>query len=184
MVAVLPLPSHARLRESVMLTRQIKRVTAVAVVASATLLGASVGRAAADEVSFDAGIACEFPVTLESGADTRNVHEFTDADGNVVRTILAGRGTAVTFTNDDTGATLSLKANGAPWSIVNLPDGTSTYTTMGHVVLILFPTDVPAGPSTTLYVGRVVFDVDNITGVFTLKEARGTATDLCAALSS
>jgi hypothetical protein len=28
-----------------------------------------------------------------------------------------------------------------------------------------------------------VFDVDNATGVFTLKETRGTATDLCAALS-
>ena len=66
---------------------------------------------------------------------------------------------------------------------MNNPDGTSTYTTMGHLVLILFPNDVPAGPSTTLYVGRVVFDVDNITGVFTLRDARGRATDLCAALS-
>ena len=55
---------------------------------------------------------------------------------------------------------------------------------MGHLVLIMFPSDVPAGPSTTLYVGRVVFDVDNATGVFTLREARGNATDLCAALSS
>jgi hypothetical protein len=54
---------------------------------------------------------------------------------------------------------------------------------MGHPVLIMFPTDVPAGPSTTLYVGRVVFDVDNATGVFTLKETHGKATDLCAALS-
>ena len=89
----------------------------------------------------------------------------------------------MTLTNEETDATLSLPANGAPWSIVNNPDGTSTYTTMGHLVLILFPTDIPAGPSTTLYVGRVVFDVDNTTGVFTLRETRGRATDLCAALS-
>jgi hypothetical protein len=27
-------------------------------------------------------------------------------------------------------------------------------------VLILYPTDVPAGPSTTLNVGRVVFTID------------------------
>jgi len=33
------------------------------------------------------------------------------------------------------------------------------FITIGHNVLILFPSDVPAGPSTTLYVGRVVFTV-------------------------
>jgi hypothetical protein len=166
-----------------MSTRSTKRVVAVAVVASATLVGATVGPAAADTTSFPAGIACEFPLTVDGGADTRSVHEFTDADGNVVRTILAGRGTAVTLTNEDTGATLSLPANGAPWRIVNNLDGTRTFTTMGHLVLILFPNDVPAGPTTTLYVGRVVFDVDDTTGVFTLRETRGRATDLCAALS-
>jgi hypothetical protein len=166
-----------------MLTRSIKRVVPVAVVASATVLAMAVEPAAADTTTLDPGVACAFPLTVEGGVDTRSVHEFKDADGNVVRLLLAGRGTAVTLTNEDTGATLSLPANGAPWRIVNHPDGTSTYTTMGHLVLILFPTDVPAGPSTTLYVGRVVFDVDNATGVFTLKETRGTATDLCAALS-
>jgi hypothetical protein len=166
-----------------MLTRSIKRVVVVAVVASATVLGTAVERAAADTTRLPAGVGCAFPLTIEGGADTRSVHEFKDADGNVVRLLLAGRGTAVTLTNEDTGASLTLQANGAPWSIVDNLDGTSTYTTMGHLVLVMFPTDIPAGPSTTLYVGRVVFDVDNTTGVFTLKETRGTATDLCAALS-
>jgi hypothetical protein len=55
-------------------------------------------------------------------------------------------------------------------------------TLTGHNVLFLFPTDVPAGPSTTLYVGRVVFHVDT-EGVFTLQSTNGTATDICAALS-
>jgi hypothetical protein len=50
-------------------------------------------------------------------------------------------------------------------------------------VLIMFPTDEPAGPSTTLYVGRVVFDADAAFN-FTLRSTRGTATDLCAALSA
>ena len=67
---------------------------------------------------------------------------------------------------------------------VTTPDGrTTTVTVTGHSLLILFPTDVPAGPSTTGYVGRIVFTIDNITGLFTLQETRGTATDLCAALS-
>jgi hypothetical protein len=164
-----------------MVTRSIKRVVVVALVASATIVGTAVERAAAETVEFPAGVACEFPLTVESSEDTRSVHEFTDANGNAVL-LLAGRGTAVTLTNDDTGATLSLPASGAPWRIVSRPDGTTTFTAMGHLVLIMFPTDVPAGPSTTLYVGRVVFDID-ANDVFTLKETRGTATDLCAALS-
>jgi len=41
--------------------------------------------------------------------------------------------------------------------------------------------DVPAGPSTTLYVGRVVFTVDT-SGVFTLQSVSGKSTDICAAL--
>jgi len=50
-------------------------------------------------------------------------------------------------------------------------------------VIILFPTDVPAGPSTTLYVGSVVYTVDRASGVFTVKTHSGTTTDICAALS-
>jgi hypothetical protein len=166
----------------------LKYVVALAAVASGTVVGAGVHPSAADEPPppqvLPAGLACEgFAVQLDAGADTRSTHTFTDANGNVVRTILAGTGSTVTLTNLSTGQALSLRGNGSVWSIVNNPDGTQTYTTMGHLVLILFPTDIPAGPSTTLYVGRVVFDVDPVTGVFTFKGNVGTATDLCAALS-
>jgi hypothetical protein len=169
-------------------TRSIKPVV-VALVTSATVLGtveAAVAQTSCDPPQcFDAGEACEFQLSLIGGPDTRTVHEFADAHGNPVTLLFTGRGSAITLTNDDTGATLSLPESGAPWRIVDGgPDGTSTFTTMGHLVLIMFPTDVPAGPSTTLYVGRVVFDVDNPTGVFTLRETRGKSTDLCAALSS
>ena len=61
-------------------------------------------------------------------------------------------------------------------------DGSQTVTVTGHNVLILFPSDVPAGPSTTLYVGRVVYTIGT-DGVFTLVSTSGTATDICAALS-
>jgi hypothetical protein len=49
-------------------------------------------------------------------------------------------------------------------------------------VLILFPSDVPEGPSTTLYVGRVVFTIDDA-GVFTVVSTSGKSTDICAELS-
>jgi len=53
---------------------------------------------------------------------------------------------------------------------------------MGHNVLILFPTDEPAGPSTTLVVGRAVIAVDANQN-FTVQQISGTTTDICAALA-
>ena len=50
-------------------------------------------------------------------------------------------------------------------------------------MVILFPTDIPAGPSTTLYDGgRVLLSIDAI-GNFTLKEESGKKIDICAILS-
>ncbi len=54
------------------------------------------------------------------------------------RELTAGRGRTLRFVNT---------ASGADFEVAALT---------GHNVLILFPTDVPAGPSTTLYVGQVV----------------------------
>ena len=140
-------------------TRSIKRVVVVALVTSATVLG-TIEAAVAEPFTLPAGVACEFPLTVDADPDTRKKHvikEFVDNNGNPVTVILTtGRGSAITLTNDDTGATLSLPASGAPQRQVLFPNGpgnlddTSTFTTMGHLVLILFPTDVPAGPSTTL----------------------------------
>jgi len=94
----------------------------------------------------------------------------------------AGRGFQLTLTNLATNATLALPANGAVTNTLVNADGSQRVTLTGHNVLILFPSDVPAGPSTTLYVGRVVFTVD-VNGIFTLVSTSGTSTDLCAALS-
>jgi hypothetical protein len=105
-----------------------------------------------------------------------------DKDGNIVRQISAGKGTDLLFTNRSTGATFFLKGNGSVTQITFNADGSQTWTITGHNVLILFPTDNPPGPSTTQYVGRVVFTVD-LNGVFTLLEVSGRATDICAALS-
>src|SRR3954467_14949627 len=130
-----------------------------------------------------AGVACPgFDLEVEIwNNDNRVTREFTDKNGNVVRLLTAGQGNALTFTNLSTGKTLSPTPNGAVEHITLNADGSFTEVLTGHNVLILFSTDLPAGPSTTLYVGRVVFTVDT-RGVFTVQSTSGTATDLCAAL--
>jgi hypothetical protein len=129
------------------------------------------------------GLACEFELRVEIWNNpNRVVREFKDKNGNVVRLLNAGKGNTLRFTNLGSSETLTLRPNGSVEHITLSPDGSQTWMVTGHNVLILFPTDVPAGPSTTLYVGQVVFTVDP-NGVFTLQETSGTATDLCAALS-
>jgi hypothetical protein len=107
---------------------------------------------------------------------------FTDKNGNVIRSIGAGTGSALLFTNLDTGKTVSTKSNGAVSHTTFNPDRSLTQTLTGHNVLILFPTDNPPGPSTTLIVGRVIFTVD-VNGNFNVQEVSGNTTDICGALS-
>lgn len=150
------------------------------------LLGfVSSGVGAADVVvDLPAGLACAgFDLRVEIvGNPNRVSREFTDRNGNVVRMLTAGKGNTLTFTNMQTGASLSLRPNGSVEHIAVLPDGSQAWKTTGHNVLILFPTDVPAGPSTTLYIGQVNFTVDT-GGTFNLGKTTGRSTDLCAALS-
>jgi hypothetical protein len=149
----------------------------------AVVLG-PVSIANAATVVFPAGTACTFDVSVDITGGSTVQRVFKDKNGNVVRMLFAGLGSQLTFTNVQSGTTLALKANGSVTQVTNNPDNTSTYVTTGHNVLILFPTDVPAGPSTTLYVGQVVFTIDNISGVFTLQRTSGKSADICAALSS
>ena len=162
-----------------------RRMSLVVAVASTTTLAMSADAAVAAPFHLDlpAGTACSFGLAVDgTGGDRRVTHTFEDADGNVVRTLSTGRGSQLTFTNLSSHATLALRANGAVMNTVFNADGSQTVTVTGHNVLILFPSDVPAGPSTTLYVGRVVYTIGT-DGVFTLVSTRGTATDICAALS-
>jgi hypothetical protein len=139
--------------------------------------------AAPFHLEFPAGTACTFGLAVDgTGGDNRATHTFVDANGNTVRVLSVGRGFQLTFTNLAGNGTLALPANGAVMDTVVNADGSQTVTLTGHNVLILFPSDVPAGPSTTLYVGRVVFTVD-ANGVFTLVSTSGRSTDICAALS-
>jgi hypothetical protein len=131
----------------------------------------------------EAGVACNnFSLLIEGSGGKRHLKEFTDANDNLVRTLEAGTGSALRFTNLTTGETFSTKSNGAVAHKRFNADGSFTETDTGHNLLILFPTDVPAGPSTTLIVGRVVFTVDT-NGVFTVLDVSGRTIDICATLS-
>ena len=129
-----------------------------------------------------AGLACDFDLGLNITPGEHTVtKEFTDADGNPVRTLTAGRGSALTFTNVSTGAAVSLESNGSVSTTTFHADEISTVQSTGHNVIILFPTDVPAGPTTTLYVGRVTYNA-TADGVFTIIGSSGQTRDICAEL--
>lgn len=157
-----------------------RRQWAAAAVAGAVIsIALPVPAFAADfDFVFPAGAACDFELRVTGTGGSAITREFTDSDGNIVRTLTAGRGVDLTFTNVFTDATVSLKGNGSVISTTLDPDGSSTVRSTGHNVLVMFPTDVPAGPSTTLYVGRVTYDVD-AQGTFSITGSSGRTRDIC-----
>lgn len=137
-----------------------------------------------DFATFPAGLACTFELGFRYESEGNRIdREFYDKDGNLVRFLSTGTGGDLTIKNMSTGETLTLNGNGSNADVRINPDGTQRVALTGNTILILFPTDIPAGPSTTLYSGRVVYTVD-ADGIYTLIQASGKSTDICAALSS
>ena len=99
-----------------------------------------------------------------------------------MRIITAGKGYDLTFTNVQSGEAIAFPSNGSVQRTTFNADGTQTVQATGHNVVILFPSDVPPGPSTTLYTGRLVYTVD-ANGVFTVVSSSGRTTDICALLA-
>jgi len=148
----------------------------------AAALGLS-GTALADFTQvFPAGNACEFDLQIDGSGGNQVQREFFDKNGTLVRTLSAGTGSALVFTNLGTGRTFATKSNGAVTHVTKGPNGLDTYISTGHNVVILFPSDFPPGPSTTLYVGSVEYTVD-VNFTFTLLGSSGKKTDICAELS-
>lgn len=165
----------------------VRALALAAAVAVATAAPASADPATHGKGDFTlpvlpAGQACaDFDVLLSGVADKRAIKTL---DNGVV--IEAGNGWDLTFTRLDSNGgavrTVEFLSNGS----VNKSTTTGNITTFqstGKNVLILFPTDVPAGPSSTLYTGRLVYTVDNTTGVFTVVSSSGQTTDICALLA-
>jgi hypothetical protein len=135
-----------------------------------------------DPMSFPAGIACpDFALQVSWSGGNVHTKEFVDRNGNLVRIITAGKGFLLTYTNLDTGDSVTIRTDGSVSKTTVNPDGTLTVSATGHNGLIMFPTDIPAGPTTTHYIGRIVYTIDQ-SGVFTLVSTSGSQRDICAEL--
>lgn len=130
----------------------------------------------------EAGKACPgFALTVKGTNSKTRTLEYRDQKGTLVRTVESGNGYNLTFTNAATGKSVFYKSDSIRTVSVYHKDGTRTVTSSGHFAIIMFPTDVPAGPSTTQYVGTVVYDATP-TDDFTIKSVNAKSTDVCKQL--
>jgi hypothetical protein len=133
-------------------------------------------------IDLPAGVACSgFDVRIEARGDLPAVRELPAKNG-AVRLISAGRGWALTVINLNSGASVNLRPNGSVSQVRLLPDGSQQWSAQGHNLVIWFPSDIPAGPWTRLYVGQLNYTVA-ADGIFTLGKTSGKVVDICAALS-
>lgn len=170
--------------------RGTRTTRGTSIAATAALLGTFIvtgaAPASAQDFSIDlpAGQGCEFPLRFEATGGKLVTREFTDRDGNTVRILTAGKGTVNTYTNLSTGESVTINTAGSVTRTTVNPDGSRTVTSTGHNGLILFPGDVPAGPSTTHYIGRFVYTIlTDGTFVLDKNSTSGQERDICAELS-
>jgi hypothetical protein len=157
-------------------------VAALALAPALAVATAAPATADLGPIDLPAGLACaSFDLRVAGTGDKRIMREFTDENGNVVRLLSAGKGFDLTFTNLNSGESLSFPSNGSVERTALNADGTRTVQATGHNVVILFPTDEPAGPTTTLYTGQLVYTID-ANGDFHVQKTTGQTTDICAAL--
>jgi len=141
----------------------------------------------AQHIELPPGQACpEFGITLDIIPAANRVEKtFYDKNGSPVRYLAAGKGNELIFTNATTGFKLTVKTGGSVEHITPNPDGTQTWVTTGHEIIVLFPTDTPPGPATTLYIGHLVFTLDPTTFTFLgIRSFTGKSVDICAALAA
>lgn len=154
--------------------------------AAGSVFGLAVPAAAAEPnwveaVTFPAGIACTFPLRIDTaGGANRHDHVVLDKAGDLIVAHSTGTGDNLRYTNVDTGSWITTKSNGAVFRTTKNDDGATVL--IGHNVLIMFPTDDPAGPSTTVYSGQVTITTDATGKTVILKET-GTGLDVCAAVA-
>jgi hypothetical protein len=129
-----------------------------------------------------AGLACDFTLYLSGTGSNASVIDFENG-----RQIVAGKGYLLTYTNVDTGESVTFESNGSVQR-TSAPDEDNvvTVTATGSNGLILFDSDaseISEVPSAIQYTGRIVYTVDLDTEVFTLISASGRQRDLCEELS-
>jgi hypothetical protein len=156
--------------------------TATVLALAAMIVVAQPASAQVHDVVLPAGIGCDFELALDNIEGPPLRREFTDRNGNTVR-LFAGKSGAVIYTNTKTGESVSFQSRGTRLrETTDATTGTLLLEYSGHVGLVLFPTDVPAGPSTTQISGSLVVTVDS-SGVTTVQKVQGQQIDICARLA-
>jgi hypothetical protein len=129
-------------------------------------------------VDFPAGAACEFPLRIAGGGG----QEVTRTSHGVVR--MARLGHELTFTNlAEVSQSVTVRSARSLERHVDNGDGTRTVTVVGSTFIAMFPSDIPAGPSSKYYTGRMSYIEDLETGMFTIVSTKGTTRDICAELA-
>src|SRR4051812_6302093 len=100
--------THRRTRKSLPMIR-ITRFIGIALLMLVAILGSGSSALADGSLVLPAGTACNFELRIDIVGATQVNKEFLDKNGNVVRTLSAGKGSALTFTNTASSATLALK---------------------------------------------------------------------------
>jgi len=134
-------------------------------------------------IDLKAGLACPgFPVHVDlTGSQTRT-KTFTNKAGKTVRTIESGNGYVRTYINSDTGKKVVFPSKHFTADTTFDKNGLGTVVSTGRFGIIMFPTDVPAGPSTTEYKGRVVYKITPTSDI-TIKNVQAKTIDVCAMLA-
>jgi hypothetical protein len=129
---------------------------------------------------FPAGLACSFEVGIQTLTTKEVTTTFpAEENGDVVRLVTGY--VVQRFTNVGTGKSMSANVSG-PGTIVFHPDGSVTISAEGPSILILFPGDIPSGPSFVINDGQYVVNITP-SGQFIVQKQTGTQFDVCAALS-
>ena len=165
-----------------------RHVTAYLLAATAALVMHS--PAVADQgppdftAQYPAGMACsDFGLQVEVWNGQGKSKDLGDHHGKH-RTLNIGRGGAFRYTNMLTGKQASSEPQGTLQLTTTFDaDGSQKVTVLGSLLLIWFPTDIPAGPSTTFYDRGLVSFKLSPDGVGTLLKSKGASLDVCAALS-
>lgn len=108
----------------------------------------------------DAGVGCSFPILIEQRGDPNFYKEFRDRNGKVAGLISAGPNLEYRVTNRINNTQLKIFSKGGMSKTSPNPDGTQTGELNGHSLIILFPTDAPPGPTSTLYEGKLTYAID------------------------
>lgn len=163
----------------------VRALAPLAVVGALVLTGAPPASAAEHNVY----PGCAFSVRLDVEPLDRTEKELPSRNG-LTRSIIAGKGYVLTFTNVDAPENvITVRTGGSVQHITYNADRTvQTVKGTGHNVVLLFPDDdsevpgVPV-PSTNLYKGRVDYTYVLATGFTTVLDVRGQVVDICAELA-